>query len=205
MSWASLQDRYPWPDESPKLKPYRHGPRVHESEWYEILSDLVNPVFVEVGAWTGKTSFWLLDRFLTLRLVAVDLWDAVAYRFVRDMHAQFVTEGRIAATDSLADLYRANLWEQRERLVVIHDESVNGMHAMADAALRASVVYIDAAHDYQHVKTDILTALKCFPDALICGDDYYLDGVIRSVHEVADERGFGVLVSRNRLWRYVKR
>jgi len=202
MSWAQLQRQFPWPDQRPKIKPYIHGPRVHERCWYEMLGELVSPVFVEVGAWTGKTSHWLLDRFPSLRLIVLDLWDAVHYRFVREMHAQFVAEGRIAPATSLADLYRANLWDSRARVVVIHDESVAGLRAVVAAGIRPAVAYIDAAHDYKHVLGDIETAVDLLPASIICGDDYLLDGVHRAVHEIADARGFAIRVFGKGFWRY---
>jgi predicted O-methyltransferase YrrM len=52
------------------------------------------------------------------------------------------------------------------------------------------VVYIDASHDYESVKEDILTWLpKVKKGGIICGDDYYSDwpGVIKAVNEIFDK------------------
>ena len=204
MSWVDLQRLHPWPDECPDIKPTRDGWTVHETAWYEIFGDLEQPIFAEVGSWMGRTSHWLMQRFPRLRLIAVDLWTLDADNFVRTHRDHWVEMGRIKATDALADIYRVNLWDYRERVVTIQSDSVDGMRRIAGAAVQPAVVYIDASHDYPAVIRDVTTALELFPRSVICGDDYKRGGpVATAVHDIADARGYSVrLYGNTRFWRY---
>jgi hypothetical protein len=206
MGWTQLQQRFPWPDVRPDIRPHVHGWTVHEQVWTDLLGDLWLPIVAEVGAWTGKTSRWLLGKFPKLRLIAVDQWNQDYPEYVQLWRGRFVAEGRMRPTDQMADLYLTNLWDYRDRVVVIRAESCPGMRAIADCGVRPCVVYIDADHTYEHVRPDLETALDCFPDSLICGDDYNpKSGVGQAVHEIADERGFRVeALGNKRFWRYVR-
>ena len=206
MGWTDLQAHYHWPAERPDIKATLDGWKIHETAWYELLSPLEQPIIAEVGAWMGKTSRWILERFSRARLIAIDVWSLdKGDPFCTSHYNRWLELGRVKPTDSLADMYRANLWDFRNRLVMIQDDSVHGMQR-ASAHVRPSVVYIDAAHDHDSVIADIETTLRLFPHALICGDDYKRGGpVATAVHEIADERGFGVqLYGNTRFWRYLR-
>lgn len=204
MSWENLQREYPWPDCQPDIKPTRHGWAVHERTWFDLLSNLEQPIVAEVGAWCGKTSYWLLERFFRLRLIAIDSWALDATNFSRTYRDRWAAQGRMRPTDSLVDLYRANLWDFRDRVVMIQADSVDGMRHIIDEEVRPGVVYIDASHDHESVTSDVNAAIELFPRAIICGDDYKRGGpVATAVHEIADERGFRVqLLGNTRFWRY---
>jgi predicted O-methyltransferase YrrM len=53
------------------------------------------------------------------------------------------------------------------------------------------IVYIDASHEYEYVKEDILAWLpKVKKGGIICGDDYIIgwDGVILAVNEIFKDK-----------------
>jgi len=205
MGWTTLQQAYPWPSARPNIRPHLDGWKVHETVWLDLLSELCSPVLAEIGAWTGKTSCWLLGRFHSLRLVAVDLWTPDAVPYTRAHFDTLVASGRMQPQDQIADLYRINVWDHRDRVVAIQRDSVTGMHAIAAAGVQPDIVYIDAAHDYKHVLDDIDAAIKLFPASVICGDDYSLpnSGVVQAVHEVAGREGRVVeILGNKRFWRY---
>jgi len=204
MSWTDLQRAYPWPAGQPDIKPTRHGWAVHERTWFDLLADLEQPIIAEIGAWCGKTSSWILERFVRLRLIAVDSWALDATDFTRKYRERWIGQGRMRAEHTMADLYRANLWEFRDRVVQIQAASVAGMRIIAEAGVQPALVYIDASHDHESVTKDVLAALELFPRAILCGDDYKRGGpVATAVHEIADAQGFSVHLHGNtRFWRY---
>ena len=63
-------------------------------------------------------------------------------------------------------------------------------------------MHLDAAHGYDSVR-DCLEAIKPFlvPGAILCGDDYYADGVRRGVQ---DALGEDVQDVGGRLWVWQK-
>ena len=204
MSWPQLQAAYAWPEVRPNIKPHLHGWKLHEEVWYDLLRDLRFPILAEIGVWTGKTSRWLLERFPTLRLIAVDLWTPEAVPFTELEYGRMVREKRLRDGDSLADLFRTNVWDHRDRVVAVQSDSVQGIRRIAEFGIAPAVVYIDGNHRYEPVRADIEAALECFPNSVICGDDYFpKSGVGEAVHEIADALGFSVRVLGNkRFWRY---
>ncbi len=203
MGWAELQERYPWPEVRPAVAPHVHGWTVHERAWRELLAPLDCPVVLEVGAWTGKTSLWLLREFPALRLVAVDFWTLAGYW--AELWNQWLAERVVGPDDTPLDLYRANLWAHRDRCVAVRGRSIEGMNAVSDLC-SPDVVYIDADHDYGHACGDIIFATSVWPDAIVCGDDFEdreppVNGVKEAVLEVAEESGYEVRRD-GRFWRY---
>lgn len=207
--WGELQERYPWPAERPAVGPHVAGWVVHETAWRELLDGHPDSVLLEVGAWTGKTSLWLLDRFPRLRLIAVDAWEKAGFWGI--FWRQWQVEGHVSSEDTLLDLFRSNLWGHRDRAVAVRGDSLDGMRAVSavmqpDAPAAPDVVYIDADHAYPSVEADIRCALHLFPNAVICGDDYEerrppVNGVRQAVEEVAREQALSVH-RVGRWWRY---
>jgi len=203
-AWARLADRYPWPDARPSAAECLDGFGVREEGWEFVLDGLSAPLVVEVGVWCGQTSRWLLERDPGLRLIAVDRW--VADTVWGTMWQRLIDAGRVWPNDSIADVWRVNLWDLRARCLAVHETSRVGMTAVAAAGVQPDVAFIDAAHRYEAVLADCLTALRLWPRAIICGDDYCTEGnladqVRPAVHDVAQLAGLSVAV-RGRFWRY---
>ena len=204
MGWPEVQRRYPWPDSQPTGLPHVHGWGVHEEAWQGMLGGLRTPIVLEVGAWTGKTSRWLLDTFPGLQLIAIDQWEADGYW--GETWSKWLAAGLVAPGETPLGLYRTNLWQYRQRVVAIQGDSCRRMLAIADA-VAPRVVYIDACHQCPQVCSDIGLASVLFPAAIICGDDYEdlvppVNAVKAAVDGVAARYGFEVKLS-GRFWQYV--
>lgn len=115
-------------------------------------------VMAEVGVRDGRTTFHLLDSIPDLVIYAIDI-------NVRGFY-----NNEIAAKYS-------------NRLIPIQALSSVAADQIADASL--DLVFIDAAHDYKNVKTDILKYTpKLKPHGLLTGHDIDYPGVNQAVNEL---------------------
>lgn len=115
-------------------------------------------VMAEVGVRDGRTTFHLLDSIPDLVIYAVDISICGFYN------------------EQVANKYK-------NRLIPIQALSSLAADQIADASL--DLVFIDAAHDYQNVKTDILKYTpKLKPHGLLTGHDIDYPGVNRAVKEM---------------------
>ena len=85
--------------------------------------------------------------------------------------------------------FLANMWEHRSRVFPLRRPSVEGMEQVAALGAPVDLVYIDADHTFEAALADLRAAHRCFPHALLSGDDWQWQGVRRAVEQFACERG----------------
>ena len=85
--------------------------------------------------------------------------------------------------------FLANMWDERARLFPLRMDSCQGLRTVHELGAPVGLVYIDADHSTQSVLSDLRTATSCFPDALICGDDWCWRSVRDAVEEFARQSG----------------
>lgn len=151
-----------------------------------------NAQLAEVGVWKGASACFLGNWLSGLRINAT-LWCIDTFRG-SDEHSA-------ADQAELAKSY-GEIWRTfnghvrnkglREVMVPVIGDSVESAKLFLDGSLFA--VYIDAKHDYESVKKDILAWLpKVAKGGYISGHDYVPEwGVMRAVDEV-----FGAAVQRS--------
>jgi hypothetical protein len=169
-------------------------------EWSlpRIIRNLGFKVGAEIGVCEGLYSEILIRSNPDLKLYAIDPW--TEYEGYKDYH--------------LADLQQ-KYEEARIRLKpynveFIRDFSMNAVKRFADESL--DFVYIDAAHDYNHVLEDIREwEKKVKKGGIIAGHDYgnrrnY--GVVKAVTDWVTEKNIHPLLILNRRavksWLYIK-
>jgi Methyltransferase domain len=107
-----------------------------------------NKTIVEVGVWHGKTTF-ALSAFTSNGEVGYEKLYAID-TFQGSEEHQAELQGR-----SFEEEYRAFLKEKNlNKVEVIKDFSTNACHKFEDESV--DLVFIDASHDYENVKADIL-------------------------------------------------
>lgn len=155
-----------------------------QSEQGELLKFLLeflpknNLRIAEIGVYQGKcTAMWnvdLINRNINYEYYAID-------------HFKGSSEH-----DKTIDYYSIaleNLKSIKDRVHIIKNDSLSQSKLYPDKYF--DIVYIDASHEYEHVKNDILHWLpKVKRGGVICGDDYVRrwEGVIRAVNEIFGEK-----------------
>lgn len=153
---------------------------------------------IEVGTWKGASASRIADALKPVglrHLVCVDTWLG-APEFYTDAGLRDPTRG--------GSLLPVNGWPgvfhtfTRNMKALGHDDvvapfpmsSVQAADVLRHHGVRADVIYVDAAHEYQAVKTDLEMYAPLARDVL-WGDDFMPDhwpGVVRAVREFAESR-----------------
>lgn len=135
--------------------------------FYDFISKIEDyRVFVEVGVFKGNSISYLADKLRTkeTRIFAVDLWeDTTQYK---DSH-ELMEDVKI-----ITKLYNEQLAKTNTRHLIsdIKSDSAEAAHFFTDASV--DFVFLDANHDHDWVKKDILAWLpKVRKGGIIAGHD----------------------------------
>lgn len=183
-----------------KREPARGWPP--DPAWSRRQAEAIrNGAIVEIGVWKGASLIPILDicRVNNTRVWAVDIWlredgsppplppchyGHPSWPLSPERFEAFMENLRAAGH---ADL-----------VTVVRDSSAGAAARFDDGFF--DMIYIDACHQYECVKTDILSWLpKLKPGGLIAGDDFNRrhPGVVRAVEEIFGEL---VQVERRKTW-----
>lgn len=163
-----------------------------------LIRDLGFTVGAEIGVAEGLYSEILIRKNPNLKLYLVDAWEQYpGYK------------------DESEAIQIKNYREVKERIKpynchMIRDFSMNAVKRFADESL--DFVYIDANHDYQHVKEDIKEwSKKVKKGGIIAGHDYgnrRVYGVVDAVNDWVKEQKIHPLIILNKnavkSWMYIK-
>lgn len=134
---------------------------------------------IEIGAFQGKATAFFGEHVLeTLAIDPFIAWqEGIKWGAVtpdEDFHQKFLDNIESVRSEKKLGAVRSLRLTSQEAF----DQNPN---------LRADLIYIDAAHDYESVKRDI-DMWKTRADKIICGDDFdvHWPGVIRAVEESFD-------------------
>ena len=137
-----------------------------------------NGIFVECGAWQGKSSAYLCDNSKDrFNIYIVDHWQG----------SKNETNGphKVATEMDVYEVFLSNMGERN--FIPIKTDSKNASQTFADNT--CDIVFIDMGHTYEEVKEDITNWLpKVKSGGYLCGHDYYdyQDenwGVVKAVNE----------------------
>ena len=128
-----------------------------------------NLVGVEVGVASGVHALEMLQNLDLKRLYLVDVW------------GEYVEEGIPGNTADHEERAR-ELLKDYKQVVFLKGLSVEMAKQIKE---KVDFVYIDANHQYEFVKADILAWLpKVKKGGMICGHDFGRDGVYKAVLEI---------------------
>mgnify|MGYP003965012587 CR=1 FL=1 len=141
-------------------------------------------IFVECGAWLGKSSSFLCDNAKTygyihqytngINVFIVDTWEGSS--------DELDTTHKLATETDIYPVFLDNMGNRK--FTPIKKTSIEASKDFQDES--CDVVYIDMQHSYEAVKEDIEHWLpKVKKGGYISGHDYpYAPGVAKAVHEV---------------------
>jgi len=135
--------------------------------------------FVEVGAWKGRsTAFMAVSIANSGKNIKFDVVDTWAGSLEHQ-------EEQIVKDDALYNHFLENMKPVEKYYTPIRMTSIEAANTYEDNSLQ--FVLLDASHEYEDVKNDILAWLpKVQPGCFIAGDDYHhtWPGVVKAVQEL---------------------
>jgi len=152
---------------------------MNRNEWLDTLPK--NLVWAELGVFLGEYSEEIFSRTSPKKMYLVDIFPE--YMISGDKDGNNIKEV------DLRDIPNILKNKFPENVVVIKDTTSNFLNSLEDDSL--DVVYIDADHSYEGVKSDLLLSYnKVKKGGLICGHDYTdrFEGVVRAVNEFCSNK-----------------
>jgi hypothetical protein len=152
-------------------------------------------LIIEVGTWKGASALHMASiarrLMLPTQILCVDTWLGAPEHILRDDYYESLRMRN--GYPQLFHTFMANVLREGydDLISPLPQTSENAAAILRRRGLRADVIYIDAAHEYEPAARDLeaywplLTA-----NGLLFGDDYpKAPGVVRAVHEFADRHG----------------
>lgn len=174
----------------------------YEDLYDQVVKEFKGGTLVEVGVFLGKSLIYLTYEAMKsghkFRICGVDTFRGSGdEKGVGNLHHEHLVNGSLAGKCH-SNLIDCLCFHVVDLLVCT---SVRAATYFPDNSVE--FVFIDAAHDYESVKTDILTWLtKVKPGGWLCGHDYEKswEDVVKAVDELLPNHD---TVSHT-CWRYIK-
>ncbi len=150
--------------------------------YLELVGCFKNSAIVEIGSWKGKSasSVAALARSNGCVMFCVDTWKGSVEHSGVNPEALF--------SEFLRNMKRLDFLGHP--VVPMQMESISAAEHFFKIGLQPKLVFIDASHDYESVKSDIIAWSKCLhQDGVIAGHDYNdgWPGVIKAVDELVPQ------------------
>lgn len=183
-----------------------------ESDIFEHVIATYRPqIVVEIGSWKGANAnkmASLLKKYAIPdpQLICIDTWlGSVEHWLERVDRDHFKSLDTKWGRPSIYNQFMANvlLTNNADVIIPFPANSSVAMNFLAAKDLSADAIYIDAGHEYEDVLADLRGSWKLVrPGGVIFGDDYNPGwiGVIRAVHDFADEQGLVIDTSFGFKW-----
>lgn len=142
-----------------------------------------DPLVIEVGTWKGASA----DRMMKMmekkgNVICVDTWLGAPEFWVKNYDLK-----RIKGYPSVFYTFTKNMKAlgYENHIAPLPLSSIQAADLLDHHGVKADIIYIDAAHEYDAVKQDILAYHKLLkPGGIMMGDDFHWPGVEKAVKEV---------------------
>lgn len=135
--------------------------------------------FVEIGAWLGRSSTYLVDNSENLDIIIIDSW--------LGSPNELETNHKLATQVDIYEIFKHNMGDRKYKS--IRGLSNEVFTQFADNSI--DTLFLDATHTFEAVIEDITNWLpKIKPGGFIAGDDYMeqWEGVIKAVDKILPDR-----------------
>ncbi len=163
----SLRLDYPWPNHRPNLPVKEHG-WLHGDTAGCLTGHLSRcaSVVIESGSWLGKSASLLLRHALNATLICIDTW-----RGSPEHQAGAGNEEWASHLPTLYDQFIANMWEDRNRLIPIREDSFAGLDTVHRLGITPDLIYLDSEHSEARVLGELTRCTAYWPQSIIVLDD----------------------------------
>ena len=157
----------------------------------QIIDHFESGHFVEIGSYKGRSSSFMgVEIALSgkdIKFDCIDTWLGSEEHQIDGSHPDLdVING------SLYDKFLQNIEPVKDYINPIRTDSLSACKLYDDNSL--DFVFIDAAHDYESVKADVISWLpKIKLGGILSGHDYQIEDVSRAVNEILYHQGVNVL------------
>lgn len=171
----------------------RHDVEKRSFSIFKDVASAFNPrIVIEIGSWEGASTLSWAEY--AEKVICIDTWLGSVEHYENSMmfdDGQEVFRVELSGTEwsrdrlmqedgypsifkTFADNIRRNSYQ--DRVVPITIDCNQGYIIIAKSGIKADVVYIDAAHDYDAVINDLVKSYHILnEDGHLCGDDYRAD------------------------------
>lgn len=158
-----------------EVLPYKmHGWHTHRDQVEELFRTRKIETVVEVGSWLGRWTI-LVAQFLPEggKIYAVDHWKgSVEHHDPTSLESTFLP--------TLFQQFLSNVIHcgVKDKVVPIKMDSIEAAKLFKEQGIRADLIYLDAAHDYQSVIADLQAWYPLLAEGgILTGDDWNLGDV----------------------------
>lgn len=155
-----------------------------EEVYFEQVGKRDNCLFLEIGAWKGKSTFFLAEQIIdqgkNIQIFSVDFWED------ENNEAQY-WELLKGSKVSLYEEFLNNMLATKTQEVItpFKMSSDKFFEIMKGSSPKFDFIYIDGSHQYDQVKKDVQNSLVHLKSGgLLAGHDYNAEGVKQAVDEV---------------------
>lgn len=162
-----------------------------DASFTEIIEKLDPKLIVEVGTWKGASAINMAKLCMEkgalpgeFEIVCVDTWlgsvEHYTLGYFKDVPRK---NGRV----NLYDQFLSNVVHEglTEVITPFPIDSINGSECFREWQIMPDLIYIDGAHDYHSVKTDVYSwGHTLRPGGYMLFDDWHHEPIRKAVYEV---------------------
>lgn len=179
---------------------------------FRMLFEHLKPRHViEVGTWKGASAIHMAELAKEIgipdfEICCVDTWlGSVEHWDDKDSQGQFDSLNLKNGFPTLYYTFLRNVVSSGHQDVIVPFPiaSSAGARFFIRKGVQVDAVYLDAAHEYEEVATDIKLYWKVLRSGgILFGDDFstFFDGVVRAVAEFAEAKDVTLLKSEHGKW-----
>jgi SAM-dependent methyltransferase len=175
-----------------------------ESAVFLKLLEIEPKLIIEVGTWKGASAIHmaniLKENYTNFEIVCVDTWLGSVEHWTNEDYHRNMSNGR----PNLYDQFRSNIVHLglTDYITPFPIDSINACEWFRAKQLSADAIYIDAGHDYNSVRMDLMNwAYVLRPGGYMFGDDWFHQPIKDAV---ADTFGDKVIELSNDKYLWIK-
>lgn len=156
----------------------------------ELIHETLPLVIIEVGSWKGQSTITMAHACKEIGLINTKIYCVDTWLGAVEFYTNPTPERDLEKRDGYPQVYYTFLKNITEAGVKDMIEPIPLPSHMAWKILpKADLIYIDASHEYEDVKSDIENYRKLLkPNGIMFGDDYS-NSIFPGVKKAVDEAG----------------